>query len=481
MNMKQHEIRRSWTDLRRSGLEDWEDFRPVYLGKSFQPERLRRFVVIDTETTGLSCTEDEIIQLSAVRFQNGQAMEYFDTYLKPGKPIPPEAQEINGISEDMVKDAPVLEEVAEAFLAFVGNDPIVLYNAKFDLMFLWCAGIDLVRGREIYDAMYSSYGIFSKKALPNRRLVTVANALNIVFDAHNSLEDSRATGEVMLEIVKRLTGRYGINVPEKIPMTREDIEKQMAMNYDDQVAYLLKKYWPAEGDYFLDDTLYIKNKEITRTSEGLECHHIDENIIPTLSDVSVAKQHSFDYQRKDRLVYCNLMEHLLLHIKIGRSRFYENHADMRVDQDLKELITHGVNMLSMDCNDLFMHQGSDIIWRQNCYEVIQDSYEEYIEMLRDFQRYIVEEIRLSEFEKPLYRGRSFTDEETGERAVITEITDEQVIAETDTERWIYSREDFAENEELNRKLEEIRRILSSIEEESVPEIREAVSLLDVRS
>lgn len=79
----------------------------------------------------------------------------------------------------------------------------------------------------------------------------------------------------------------------------------------------------------------------------------------------VAAANSYDYQKKERLVYCNLLEHLLLHIKIGQDRYFENHETMQGDSSLNELITHGVNMLSMQINRLYEDNGSDIRWEQN--------------------------------------------------------------------------------------------------------------------
>ena len=60
-------------------------------------------------------------------------------------------------------------------------------------------------------------------------------------------------------------------------MDSSEILAEMEMNYDDLVAYLLGKYGKAQYDYFLTDKCVSKNRKVTRTSEGLLCHHIDEN------------------------------------------------------------------------------------------------------------------------------------------------------------------------------------------------------------
>lgn len=104
--------------------------------------------------------------------------------------------------------------------------------------------------------------------------------------------------------------------------------------YDEAVDILLTKYGPAEDDYFREKSYYrflngeIKNitkGKFTRTSEGLYCHHIDEKKELKISDPLFVKKYNipFDYQRKDRLVYCDLIEHAILHALITEETSHE--------------------------------------------------------------------------------------------------------------------------------------------------------------
>ncbi|WP_429970454.1 hypothetical protein ACQW5G_05490 [Fructilactobacillus sp. Tb1] len=107
----------------------------------------------------------------------------------------------------------------------------------------------------------------------------------------------------------------------------QDDLKLLDMNYDQAVQYLLKKYGPAEHNYFTEQS-YDKflagiNKTLTkgkvsRTKEGLYCHHIDEIHALNLSNPRFIKyyRYPYAYQKKERLVYCNLIEHLILHALI---------------------------------------------------------------------------------------------------------------------------------------------------------------------
>ena len=94
--------------------------------------------------------------------------------------------------------------------------------------------------------------------------------------------------------------------------------------YDEYCAYLINKYGPATGPYFLD-TYWTKtkkpqqpttNKKVTRTKEGLFLHHLQENHVASLSTPSVAATHPYELQSAENLVPCDYLEHLLLHIMI---------------------------------------------------------------------------------------------------------------------------------------------------------------------
>lgn len=86
-------------------------------------------------------------------------------------------------------------------------------------------------------------------------------------------------------------------------------------NYEQYILYLIEKYGKVQGDYFTPS--FTQNLSIKRRNEELFLHHIKEDTIANLSDVEVARNNSFDYQKAENLVYANLLEHILLHILIG--------------------------------------------------------------------------------------------------------------------------------------------------------------------
>ncbi|RZT22592.1 ATP-dependent DNA helicase DinG [Fictibacillus sp. BK138] len=97
----------------------------------------RRYVVIDFETTGNSAAKgDRIIQIGAVVVEAGQITDRYSTFIQPGVPIPPFIEQLTGINDDMVKDAPLFEEVAPKLLQMLEGAYFVAHNVMFDYSFL---------------------------------------------------------------------------------------------------------------------------------------------------------------------------------------------------------------------------------------------------------------------------------------------------------------------------------------------------------
>ena len=178
--------------------------------------KLSVFYVIDVETTGLNPINDEIIQITALRFLNFEPVETFTTFVKPRNGLKPAAQRVNGITESDVENAPYIEQVIGLFDAFLSEShtqlkqgpPIVGHKISFDYQFLTAHGSKvlsdaiLLNSRKFYDTLelskkeYSYCSVFKLDSLTR-------NILNILrSDAHDSLSDALATGLLFKQICK---------------------------------------------------------------------------------------------------------------------------------------------------------------------------------------------------------------------------------------------------------------------------------------
>jgi len=94
------------------------------------------FTAFDIETTGLTPVVDQIVEIGAVRFRAGEVLDTFQALVDPKMPITSGATATNGITDDMVKGQPTIEEVLPRFMDFLGQDIPVAHHAPFDVGFL---------------------------------------------------------------------------------------------------------------------------------------------------------------------------------------------------------------------------------------------------------------------------------------------------------------------------------------------------------
>ncbi|EGU65387.1 putative DNA polymerase III, epsilon subunit [Streptococcus mitis bv. 2 str. SK95] len=160
-------------------------------------EKLRDYIAFDLEFNQHEGVT-HLIQVSAVRFQDGQEIGAFDSYVHTSVPLKSFINGLTGITAETLKDAPMVEQVLKDFQAFVGNLPIVGYNAaKSDLPILLEHGLDYCDQYKVdlYDEAFERRSS-DLHGIANLKLQTVANFLGFKGQSHNSLEDARMTARV---------------------------------------------------------------------------------------------------------------------------------------------------------------------------------------------------------------------------------------------------------------------------------------------
>ncbi|MBR3470949.1 MAG: hypothetical protein IKH28_14865 [Lachnospiraceae bacterium] len=168
-------------------------------------------------------------------------------------------------------------------------------------------------------------------------------------------------------------------------MDKNEVFSELDMSYDDLVMHLLNKYGRAEYDYFCTPECKTRNTKVSRTKEGLYCHHIDEDKEECLSESIAARRCPFECQKKERLVYCNLLEHIILHIKILVKKHkivFSTPMNM-----LSFFEFNGLGLLLKKTNDMYMCPERIKNSEKKCFEVIRDNYSEYIIILDAFIEY----------------------------------------------------------------------------------------------
>ena len=166
------------------------------------------YVVFDIETTGFSAVTDRIIEIGAVKVEDGKITDKFSTFVNPKRPIPFRITELTSITDEMVIDSPDIETILPQFIEFIGDAVLVAHNASFDVGFI---EQNCKRQKIEADFTYVDTVALARVLLPalNRfKLDTVAKALNISLENHHrAVDDAGCTAEIFVKFVQMLKER----------------------------------------------------------------------------------------------------------------------------------------------------------------------------------------------------------------------------------------------------------------------------------
>ena len=158
-------------------------------------KKVKNYVVLDFETTGLRAGSDKIIQIGAVKYIEHERKETMYLMVNPECFISSTITRITGITNKDVEDAPPIEEVAHELIAFIGDLPIIAHNAPFDMGFLYALEeITPIPEYTVIDTVK-----LARKAItqtPNHKLTTLTAFLKLEHDAHDALGDCLATAAI---------------------------------------------------------------------------------------------------------------------------------------------------------------------------------------------------------------------------------------------------------------------------------------------
>ncbi|MCP5073201.1 MAG: exonuclease [Rhodobacteraceae bacterium] len=196
-----------------------------------------RFVVFDTETTGLSPRGgDEIVQIAGVRVVNGRILrgEMFDTLVDPKRPIPAASTAIHGIDDAMVQGAPDISKAGQAFHDFCEGSVLVAHNAPFDLAFLRLKQDQIGRefNHSVLCTVLLSAAIFEHTGQHTLDALTERFGVDLPADLrHTALGDAMATAEVFGQLLEVMKGAGITTMGQATAAARQMTHIRKAQNY----------------------------------------------------------------------------------------------------------------------------------------------------------------------------------------------------------------------------------------------------------
>lgn len=163
------------------------------------------FIVLDTETTGLSVYKgDAIIEIAAVKICNKNISDTFNYLINPRVPISPYASQVHGITnEHIAKHGKKVSEIFPKLLNFIADHPIIGHNlVRFDIPFINKHLNDIQKPALKNDLVDTLPLARQKLMLPNYKLSTIANHFNITSHqvTHRALDDTMVTAQVFLKL-----------------------------------------------------------------------------------------------------------------------------------------------------------------------------------------------------------------------------------------------------------------------------------------
>ncbi len=180
------------------------------------------FVAFDLETTGLSAKDDVITEIGAVIYRDGEILEEFQSFVNPHRPLSQRITELTGITDEMLRDAPDIDEVLPKFLEFCGDRPLAAHNADFDVSFILAACRKL---HIAYEPTYVDTLIMAQNLLPelkNHKLNIVADALSLPeFNHHRAVDDGRTVAHMLRRFFEMLKDREVESLSQINPMMME--------------------------------------------------------------------------------------------------------------------------------------------------------------------------------------------------------------------------------------------------------------------
>lgn len=170
------------------------------------------YIVFDIETTGLSVTQNKIIEIAAVKMQDGKEIDRFATFVNPHERIPYNIQQLTNINDDMVKDAPELEPVIREFVQFAGDGVLVAHNARFDMGFIQ-ASLKQIGLPElpnpVLDTLELARLLFPKNK--NHRLNTMADKYKVGLESHHrAIDDTIALAGILIGLLNDAAQMKGL-------------------------------------------------------------------------------------------------------------------------------------------------------------------------------------------------------------------------------------------------------------------------------
>lgn len=360
------------------------------------------FVVFDIETTGFSPVNNRIIEIGAVKIKNGDIIDRYSTFVNPDVPIPFQIEQLTGINDNMVVEAPMIATVLPEFLEFCQDAVLVAHNASFDMSFIAENALRLSLPTNFTSV--DTVGI-ARILLPNQSkhtLDAVAKSLGISLENHHrAVDDAEATAHIFIKFMELLR--------------EEKISTLAQIN-----------------------ALGASNPEVIRKMPTYHCIILAKNEIGRINLYRlISDSNLIYYSRRPRIPKSEIMKFrdgLIIGSACEAGELYQALLDEKADSDIARIVSFYDYLEIQPCgNNLFMIE-SNKVQNVNSMEDIQNINKKIVQLGEQFKKPVVAtcDVHFLDPEDEVYRriimaGKGFEDADN--QAPLFLRTTEEMLAE----------------------------------------------------
>lgn len=210
------------------------------------------FTVVDVETTGLSPSNNRIIEIALVKIRDGKIADNFHSFINPGREIPYYITQFTGITNDDVYDAPFFEEIADDILLFIGNSILTGHNLSFDKSFLrrelFSTNREDIQNKDIC-TLKIARRLYPE--LPSKSLGALCKYLGIRNkNSHRALSDAQATAKILFKMIDHLYKNFEITTLDKLLDFQKSPDVKKKINIKKSLAEDTSALPNAPGVYY---------------------------------------------------------------------------------------------------------------------------------------------------------------------------------------------------------------------------------------
>ena len=296
------------------------------------PKKQQTYIVLDVETTGLDVTKEKMIEFAAVKLVNGKIKDRYETLINPEQHIRHSSFLVHNISQEMVEDAPKIDEVMPKILEFIGDYPIVGHNVIFDYSFINEASKALY-DRIIPNKTFDSQAMF-REVFPDEishGLGALMEKFGVSADIrHRAMADTEALAKCFPKLLKLYEQRFN-----------------WQLSQCDKVPYLFERYLR------IQNAIHVMQSELLDLKSVFKVYfeHGGEDVVASTGEtLTYSQKYNYSYDFEKIVPYISEFSSINKIVKLNNGLLDRMLNGKSIEEELKEKIQEARTEFCQNCS-----------------------------------------------------------------------------------------------------------------------------------